>query len=91
MESPRQVLLNSMLACAFPFLKLKLCRRNAGMPWKSNIVEHAFIEIGNGIRFAPKWYQWQAKEHINVMASSISFTSLHLSCYVVHKLSSAAG
>jgi hypothetical protein len=91
MESSRQVLLTSMLACAFPCLKLKLCRKHAGIPAQSNIVQRACIEIGNGFRFAPKSYHGHAKKRIYVMVSSTNLSSHHLSCYVVHKLSYVAG
>jgi hypothetical protein len=80
-----------MLACVFPFLKLKLFRKHARIPRQSNIVQHAFIEIGNGFRFALKRYHWQANKYIYVMVSSTNLPSLYLSCYVVHKLSHVAG
>jgi hypothetical protein len=91
MESSRQVLLKRMFACAFPYLKLKLCRQYAGIPAQRNIVQHAFIEIGNGFRSALKRYHGQAKKHIYGMVSSTNLSSHRLSCYVVHKLSYAAG
>jgi hypothetical protein len=91
LESSRQVLLKKMLACVFPFLKLKMCRKHARIPWQSNIVQHAFFEIRNGFRFAPKWYHLQANQYIYVMVSSTKLPSLYLSCYVVHKLSHVAG
>jgi hypothetical protein len=72
LESSRQVLLKDMPACAFPFLKLKLklCRKHARNPWQSNNAQHAFFEIGHGIRFAPKRYHEQANTYIYVMVSS---------------------
>jgi hypothetical protein len=79
------------LACAFPILKLKLCRRHARIPWQSNIVQHVVFEIGNGFRFAPKRCHGQANKYIYVMVSSTNLPSLYLSFYVVHKLSHAAG
>jgi hypothetical protein len=91
LESSRQVLLKKTLGCAFPFLKLKLCMKHARIPWQSNIVQHAFFEIGNGVRFAPKRYHGQANTYIYVMVSSKNLPSRYLSCYVVHKLSHAAG
>jgi hypothetical protein len=47
---------------------------------KNNIVHHAFIEIGNGFRFAPKRYHWQANKYIYVMVSSTNLPSLHWYC-----------
>jgi hypothetical protein len=64
MESSRQVLLKSMLVCAVPCLKLKLRRKHACILAQSNIVQHVFIEIGNGLRVAQKRYHGQAKKHI---------------------------
>jgi hypothetical protein len=78
-----------MPACAFPFLKL--CRKHARTPWQSNIAQHCFLEIGDGVRFAPKRYHGQANKYIYVMLSSANLPSLSFSCYVVHKLSHAAG
>jgi hypothetical protein len=37
LESSRQVLLKKMLACAFPFLKLKLCRKYARISWQRTL------------------------------------------------------
>jgi hypothetical protein len=91
LESSHQVPLKKMPACAFPFLKLKLCRKQSRIPWQSNNAQHAFFEIGNGVRFAPKRYHGQANTYIYVMASSTNLPSLYLACYVVHKLSHAAG
>jgi hypothetical protein len=91
LESSRQVLLKKKLGRAFPFLELKLCRKQARIPWQSNIVQPAFFEIGNGFRFAPKRYHEQANTYIYVMVSSKNLPSRYLSCYVVHKLSHAAG
>jgi hypothetical protein len=91
LESSRQVLLKKLLACVLPFLKLKLCRKHARILWQSNIVQHAFIEIGNGFRFAPKRYHWKANKYICMMVSSTNLLSLYLSCYIVHKLSHVAG
>jgi hypothetical protein len=80
-----------MPACAFPFLKLKLRRKHARIPWQSNIAQLVFFETGNGVRFAPKPYHGQANKYMYVMVSSTNLPSLYLSCYVVHKLSRAAG
>jgi hypothetical protein len=80
-----------MPACAFPCLKLKLCRKHARIPWQSNIAQHVIFEIGYGVRFAPKRYHGQANTYIYVMVSSTNLPSLYLSCYIVHKLSHAAG
>jgi hypothetical protein len=52
LESSRQVLLKKMLACVFPFLKLELCRKHAGIPWKSNIGQHALGKHRNHAGFA---------------------------------------
>jgi hypothetical protein len=89
MVSSGQVLLTSMLACAFRCLKL--WRKHAGIPAQSNIVQRACIEIGNGFRLAPKSYHGHAKKRIHVMVFSTNLSSHHLSCYVVHKLSYVAG
>jgi hypothetical protein len=51
LESSRQVLLKKMPACAFPFLKVKLCRKHARIPWQSSIAQHAFFEIGKATAF----------------------------------------
>jgi hypothetical protein len=91
MERSRPVLLKRMLACAFACLKLKLCRKHHGIPAQSKIVQHAFIEIGNGFQFALKRYHGQAKKHSYVMVFSTNLSSYRLSCYIVHMLSYAAG
>jgi hypothetical protein len=58
---------------------------------KATLYNMLFFEIGNGFRFAPKRYHGQANKYIYVLGSPTNLPSLYLSCYVVHKLSHAAG
>jgi hypothetical protein len=58
---------------------------------KATLHNMVLFEIGNGVRFAQKRYHGQVNKYIYVMVSSTNLPSLYLSCYVMLKLSHAAG